>query len=112
LTGGCALGAEASEAPRSLLREQVAVSLTRVASSGPASTRFGACAVTMTHRIAVRGADVVSADRRLGPPLTPLRTYLLAAMAPVLGSPASARYVCWHQSYLRHLASPTVSVSL
>src|ERR1700728_4834358 len=39
----------------------------------------------MTYGIAVRGADVVSADRRLGTPPTPLGTYLQAAMAPILG---------------------------
>jgi hypothetical protein len=36
----------------------------------------------MTHRIAVRGADVVNADGHLGLPLASLRTYRLAAIAP------------------------------
>jgi hypothetical protein len=47
-----------------------------VVSSAPATTRCGA--VTMTHRIAVRGADVVSADGHLGLPPAALRTHLLA----------------------------------
>jgi hypothetical protein len=39
----------------------------------------------MTHRIAVRAADVVNADGQLGLPLASLRTYLLAASAPIAG---------------------------
>jgi len=40
----------------------------------------------MTHRIAVRCADVVSADGHLGLPLASLRSYLLAATSPVRGA--------------------------
>ena len=54
--------------------------------STPRTTRSGACAVTMTQRIPVRAADVVNADRQLGPPLTRLRAYLLAATDPIFGA--------------------------
>ena len=39
----------------------------------------------MMIRIAVLGVDVVNADGQLGLPPASLRTYLLAASAPILG---------------------------
>jgi hypothetical protein len=54
-------------------------------------------------RIAVRGSDVVNADHRLGPPLAPFGTYLLAAIAPILWNCAPLRrcpttgWCRWHR---------------
>jgi hypothetical protein len=53
--------------------------------SAPRTTLFGVRAVTMTQRITVRGGDVFSADGHSGLRLTPLPTYLQAAIDPIFG---------------------------
>ena len=63
----------------------VKLPLTNGLVSAAPATGLAAWAVIMPERIPVLAADVVNADRQLGPPLPRIRAYLLAAIAPILG---------------------------